>query len=484
MDQYLKYSLFGFILGITFSSFVSSLFFIISSFVIFIIFFILNFFSKNDLNKKMFISFSIFFFLFSFGQFRFYLFEKNISKDLISFEGQKVELLGKVFKQSQSDGNLQKIYLNVDSIKTSSVSRNISGKVLVFAPLYPKISIGEKISVSGKIQKPEVIENSGNVFNYPQYLKKDKVTHLIYFANVNKEEYSRKILSLNNLFYIKDFFINSLSKVLKDPELSLASGIIFGADSIPKDISSIFKSSGLSHITVLSGYNITVLSDFILKTLTPITSFATSISIFSIFIFVFASGLSATSVRALIMASLAIFARRFGKTYLAFNALIFALFALALFNPFVVVYDPSFHLSFLATLSIIFLTPILYSKMSLKDGFFKEILATTISAQIATMPYILLISSKISIYSLFSNILVLPLVPVSMFLGFILGLLSYVPFLGISIAFILHILLKYFIFIADFVSKIPYSNIEIPFGKTEMVICYIFIFYLWSKYSS
>ncbi len=482
MEQYLKYSLYGFVLGIIFSSFVSSLFFIFSSIFIFLVFLILYVFSNNDLDKKILLSFSVFFLVFSFGQFRFYLFEKSIKNDLNIFENKKVYINGKVFRQTESDGNLQKIYLEVYKIKDGLKEDKISGRVLVFAPLYPKIHIGENISVFGKIQKPEIVENGGKFFDYPKYLKKDKITHLIYFGNIKKEETVRKLFSINSLFYIKDFFVNSLSKVLKEPELSLSAGVIFGADSVPKDIDNMFKISGLSHITVLSGYNITVLSDFILKTLTPLTSFATSISIFSIFIFVFASGISATSVRALIMASIAIVARRFGRTYQAFNALILALFLIAIFNPFTILYDSSFHLSFLATLAIIFLTRLVYSKIRLKEGFLKEILATTISAQMATIPYILFMTSKISVYSLISNILVLPFVPVAMFLGFLVAFLAYIPFIGISTAFLLHIILKYFIFVANSIGKIPYSSVEISFGKLQMFICYFLLVYFWFKY--
>ena len=57
------------------------------------------------------------------------------------------------------------------------------------------------------------------------------------------------------------------------------------------------------------------------------------------------------------MASLALFARVIGRNYDVARALILAGVFMILINPFVLVFDVSFQLSFIATVAVIFFSP-------------------------------------------------------------------------------------------------------------------------------
>lgn len=477
----------GFLCGSVFSVFSNSIFLIFSSLSISILVFIYSklFTKENVYNFGIFIT--IFLIAFSFGQMRFYFFEKNIDKSLTFYENKKIEFEGFVFKESESDGVRQKIFVQIEKIKEGNVFNKKEGRVLVFGNLYPRFEFGDKVSGFGKISLPEVIENKdGSYFNYPKYLEKDKIVAILNFGNITKISSSKGLFGY--LYSIKNSFKNALSKTLKEPELSLGFGIVFGGQSISREISEIFRISGLSHIIVLSGYNITILSESIYKIFLPISSYAGFFSIFSIILFVISSGASATSIRAGIMAILVLLSRRFGKSYSVSKALLVAVVLVVLYNPFIFIYDPSFHLSLIATISVVYLTPVIYKKIDfITDKFsLRDVFATTISAQIFVLPYIIFMTGKVSLYSFFSNILVLPFVPISMFLGFYSGVLAFMSkYLSLIFAIPLNFLLKYFIFIANLFAKMPFSQINLPIPSIWLVFIFytitIFVLYRFSN---
>ena len=86
-------------------------------------------------------------------------------------------------------------------------------------------------------------------------------------------------------------------------------------------------------------------------------NFGIGAGIITILLFVLMTGGSSTAVRAGIMASLALFARVIGRNYDVGRALVIAGVLMVLVNPFILVFDVSFQLSFIATVAVIFFSP-------------------------------------------------------------------------------------------------------------------------------
>ena len=135
------------------------------------------------------------------------------------------------------------------------------------------------------------------------------------------------------------------------------------------------------------------------------------------------TGASATVVRAAIMALIAVSGKMFGRSYSAPRALLVAGFFMLIENPKILIFDPSFQLSMLATIAMIYAVPIVDRYLSrgalAKWDKFREILSATISTQIFVLPFLLYSMGNISVVSLFSNILILAFVPYTMLVGFI-----------------------------------------------------------------
>lgn len=340
-------------------------------------------------------------------------------------------------------------------------------KILVAYEGYETFQYGDKLKVGGALEAPETFENeNGHVFNYPMYLAKDRIFYVMQKAKVEKVGEGEGNLFLSFLFKIKSSFISKMQTVLSGGDTALMSGILLGAqDSIPKNTKEDFQKSGLTHILVLSGYNITVVGDGVART--ALIGFSKFVSLgfgaFAIIMFALLSGGGASTVRATVMALIAMLGKILGRENDAIRALFIVGFVMVLINPMTLLYDPSFHLSFLATLGMILFSNRIEAKLVfIKYITFRNILATTLSTQLLVSPYFLWSMGKVSIISLLSNIFVLPIIPWAMLSGFITGVLGYISFyLAYIPGFISHLFLLYVTTLAHFFASIPFAVVGI-----------------------
>jgi competence protein ComEC len=134
-----------------------------------------------------------------------------------------------------------------------------------------------------------------------------------------------------------------------------------------------------------------------------------------------------------------------------------------LYRPAFIWDDASFQLSFLAVVGITELSPLLKRLLKLVPETLglKETLVATLAAQIATIPLTVFIFRQLSLVAPFSNILVAPLVPAAMLLGFIGMVLGaiYWP-LGLAVSYPAWAFLEAIILIANWSSAIPFAAIK------------------------
>ncbi len=352
-------------------------------------------------------------------------------------------------------------------------------KVLVSAPLYSPVQYGDRVSVVGKLEQPGVIESEtgGRDFDYGKYLAKDDIYHALSFAEIEilSSGHGNKIKSA--LFKIKRGFVAKAKEILAEPYASLLMGLIVaGRDAMPKDILEEFRRAGVIHIVVLSGFNITLIAEFLRRAFqtffiyTRITSLpqaAAGASIVGVLLFVIMTGGEATVVRAAIMALTVIVAKLFGRNYSASRALLVAGFIMLLENPKILVFDPSFQLSFLATLGLIYLMPIVDRLLS--RGFLsnwiqlRETLSQTLSTQIMVLPLLTYSMGDVSLVSLPANILILLIVPYTMLVGFLATLVAFASsILAWPLALISHLLLSWILFVSHILGSLSFATIQIP----------------------
>lgn len=371
-------------------------------------------------------------------------------------------------------------------------------KVLVNTDLYSHVQYGDKVEVSGKFEKPRVIEdgNNGRLFDYGKYLAKDDIYNILNFAEV-------KIISGGNgnpikqvLFKVKRVFVSKIKDVFSEPYSSLLSGLVVsGREAMPKDIIEEFRRAGIVHIVVLSGYNITIIAEFIRRLFQNIFIFArvqavsqlaSGVSILAIISFVLMTGAEATVVRAALMVLTIIVAKMFGRNYSAPRALLIAAFLMLVENPKILVFDPSFQLSFLATLALIYVLPIIEKYLSILPEKFgiRTITATTLATQITVLPLLIYSMGEVSLIALPVNLLVLFVIPLTMLLGFLATVVAFVStILALPLSYATHLLLAWILWVSSTLGNLTFSSISVPpVSFWIIILLYLAIFiFVWRK---
>ncbi|HIP21908.1 MAG TPA: ComEC/Rec2 family competence protein [Candidatus Pacebacteria bacterium] len=307
--------------------------------------------------------------------------------------------------------------------------------------------------------------NSGN-FDYINFLKKDNIFYEIKQPKiVFLQKYQGNYIK-EKLFIFKKKIIQQIKKILPEPESSLLAGILIGAkEDMGKELLEEFRETGIIHIVVLSGFNLTILAQFIMIILSVFGRKVSAIfGSLSIILFAIMTGASATIVRASLMALLVILARVLGRSSEAVRLLFLAGFIMLIFNPMLLLYDASFQLSFLATLGLLVLSPkiedfIKYGNFKIFN--LKEILGATLSTQIFVFPLLLYLMGEISIISPLVNILILILVPFSMLLGIVTIAISFINFeLGLIFSYANYLILSYDLTVVHYFSDLDFSTFQ------------------------
>lgn len=363
--------------------------------------------------------------------------------------------------------------------------------VLVIAAAHTAVAYGDRVRAEGVLRLPESFETGvGREFNYPAYLAKDGISYELAFANV--ETVGRGSVNPLKSFaiWVKQKFLEGLGRVLPEPHAGLAGGITVGDKrGLGTDLSNVFRTVGLIHIVVLSGYNIMIVMEGLSRLLGWFHAsryIRLGTTIFVAVFFALMTGLASASVRAAAMATIAVVGRATGRMYLASRALGLVAAGMVLWNPYILAFDPGFQLSVLATAGLIVFTPMVITRLPFitrKLGL-REIAATTLGTQIAVLPLLLYQSEQLPLFSLPANLLALIAVPFAMLFSAIaaLGGILLGP-LAVIVAFPAYVLLAYIVKVGELLASLPYASVELPaFGPWWLGLIYgALLLYAWQS---
>lgn len=430
--------------------------------------------------------FGLFCFLFFIlGGLRFYLaVPYNTTSYLSYYNGQYVVFSGVITQEIK-----QTIYGSQAVLKVSELGeKEISGGVLVNLPLYTDLKFGDIVRVSCDLKIPE---GKDNFLNYDKYLARNNV-----WSVCDKNMQVKKLNTQNSFFqkkYIKFFDLKQqlqdrVNELWSEPQSALAAGLLYGARSgFTPEVVEDFSRVGLTHIVAVSGYNISIIAMVLMNSLIRVgfdRRRAFYAVIVGIVLFVLFTGASASVVRAGIMGIVVLLATQLGRQSRVGNVLVFTAALMLLMNPFVLIWDVGFQLSFLSTLGLIYISPILnnFGFDNFKNNFLQilaESLATTLSAIMATLPLILFQFGRLSIVAPLANLLILWIVPLLMLFCFLSIFSSFLFYpLGIILAFPTYFGLKYVIITAHYLASYAWSSVDFSLPIWAMVIIYLCLIYL------
>ena len=382
--------------------------------------------------------------------------------------GKQVILRGMVTDEPDIRENNMHLTIAVNSTKEGDRWRSVQTKTLVIMPFFPEFQYGDVVELSGVFKKPEnFLNENGREFDYISYLAKDGIFYQMFFPRATLVSSGNGNKIKETLFAIKRGFLDSLGRIIPEPESSLAGGLIVGAKrSLGSVLLEKFRTVGVIHIVVLSGYNITIVAEAIMRAFSFLPRvLGIGLGVFSVMAFAVMTGASATVVRASLMALLVILAKATGRVYEITIALFVAGFLMLMHNPKILVFDPSFQLSFLATLGLIYLAPRIekYFHVVPTVWGFREFAIATVATQIFVLPLLLYQTGQLSLVSFPVNLLILVFIPLTMLFGFLAGVVGFLStLLAMPIAFIAYALLWYELKVVEIFSSLQFASISIP----------------------
>lgn len=401
------------------------------------------------------------------------------AKSLAPYIGKGMEVAGKVVDDPDRRDTSLRVTVRAEKINGVELPKESQGKLIAILQRDTPVSFGDRITLKGEIELPQSFEtNTGHLFDYPKYLEVRGISALMSYANVEEQTQSGFSI-VGSLFGVKHAFERALEKVFVEPQGALAEGILLGERrGLPDEVNHAFIVSGLVHVVVLSGYNISIVAEWVMRAFAflPQTLGLASGGIV-IVLFALMTGGSATAVRACLMALIAILGRYLKRPSDALRSLIVAVLAMVLWNPLSTLYDPSFILSVLATFGLITISPSVEEKIKWMPEKFgiRSIAASTISVQIFVLPALLYFTGVLSFVSLPANILALPVVSLAMLMSFVSGMLALVhPLLAFLPAMVADLLLRWVIVVAQAATAIPFSSATVSqFSPWIVAACYI-----------
>lgn len=351
-------------------------------------------------------------------------------------------------------------------------SAAINKKISIKLPAYPAYNFGDILQVSCYLDKPTV--SPGSDFQYDKYLLTRGVGYVCLGPDAKLIGYRKSFFGY--IYRLKSIVSAKAAMLWSEPESSLIGGLLYGDNTtLPKEVADNFSRVGISHIIAVSGYNISIIAAALMSALILAGLYrrqAFWVAVTGILIFVIFAGAPASAVRAGLMGTVVLVGQYLGRPSRAFPALIFAATLMILANPFTLVWDIGFQLSFVATAGILFLT----------RG--ASTVKTTLAAITATLPLILYHFGRLSIVALPVNLLVLWLIPYLMFFGFISLMAGFVIYpVAQMLAWLTGFGLKYILIIAEAVGRQSWASVAMPVPWWLMCLAYIglYKFYLWQN---
>jgi competence protein ComEC len=328
----------------------------------------------------------------------------------------------------------------------------VKGEAVILLPAGRNYEYGDRLEITGNLEIPPERAD----FSYREYLENRGVFSYLSYPRITIIDRNTGNPLLAAIYALRDRIAQVCKQVMPQPEAAFLSGMLVGRDEkIPDDLKQAFQNTGTSHLVAISGFNITILSGLILALTSRLLPRGWSVLASAILLCAYAvmAGASPSVVRAAIMGVLAIIGLSIGRTRTAVNSLGLAAAGMVLVNP-LILRDIGFQLSFAATAGILLIDA------PLNDRFVKKMtgptrppetnllwrslgdfVIITLSAQAATLPFLLYHFYRYPLIGLLVNPLVLPMQPAAMVMGGIsavagmlylpagklLGMLAWIP---------------------------------------------------------
>lgn len=347
--------------------------------------------------------------------------------------------------------------IRIIEVKNFYGKGKIDGRIVNLSNIDKDIEVGNTLLVKGEFTENKNI-GAGIIGDYKienyKVLKPDLIDKL----------YKRRM---------KVF--KSIENKLGKRKASLITSVSFGYKSeLNEDYKELMKNLGISHIISISGLHLVLVYSVLRKLL------GKKLSLLLAFIYVLFSGASASSVRAYIMIVILTFGSIVKRNYNPLASLSLAGIILLVMKPYYI-FNLGYLLSFLATLGIILFNKSLNKKLYKLPNFIRSTIAISLSAQILTLPVIILYFNEVSLNFIIGNIVIIPFINILVVLGNILIFIVETQNLFNYIMYICHYIIKYIDIIMYKIDNMSFDLVYFHYTVAYFYIALLTTYYFYKR---
>ena len=382
-------------------------------------------------------------------------------------------------------GGRKKFFFNVRDIDNEKYNAKTFVTVSVDKGETADLKIGNMYEIKGKLRLPFKAANPSQ-FSYGNYLKNFKA-YTTFYANFSdcqklQSNMSFKWKFLQKLNNLRENILNTHALFLKSPNLEILGGIVFGDDAVspPEDIRVSFINSGILHILAASGMNVAFIYGFwcfFMRRFRVHFKISVISGMGVIILYTLMTGLGAAVIRAALMLLFILAGKLIDRDAHSVSLLAFVGMLMLIYNP-AYINDVGFQLSFLATFGILITGNVLFenTKEWKVPNVITGAVLIPIAAQAWVAPVQMFYFNTFCLYSVFSNIIIMPFLSIVSFGGFVSSVLAilmpFTKYFCMIIDWTVNIALTVIVNISDFVSQLPNSLLTTTHPNVIQIIIY------------
>jgi competence protein ComEC len=288
---------------------------------------------------------------------------------------------------------------------------------------------------------------------------------------------------------VRDWFAVGVERAIPGDDAQFALAYLVGQKlNMSNNLNDQLKAVGLIHAVVASGAHLTILVGVVRRLFIRVSKYLTAIaSLGMITSFIMITGFSPSMTRAGLVSVIGLAAWYYGRVIHPLVLLSFAAALTVIYNPAYIWGDVGWYLSFAAFAGVLILGPLFHHYFWGKNkqpSILREVLVATIAAQLITMPIVIYVFGYYSVYALLANVLVVPLIPLTMLLTFVSGVVGLLlPNVAAWFGIPVNLILEYMKAVINWLANLPGARNEITFGMPVVIISYLGIaaiaVYIW-----
>ena len=447
---------------------------------------------------------SIFCTLISAGSLRYHLSTEIYEQDHISAmdAGKISQFSGMIIDCQYGKDNRNKYVVSIEQGLIENTLNPICGKIILYTKsVQHNYEYGDRIQVKAALQIPTGKRNPGQ-FDYKQYLYNQNVFFIA------KVEHADSIICIER--YQGNWFVHSVISPLRsycqrifqsyfDEKTSgLIMALILGEkQGLGQEMIENFKHVGVVHVLAISGLHVGFIITFIFSLLSLLRlnhhSKIWGLLIILI-IYIIIIRFKTPVIRASSMAIFYLLGQILERKISPYNIIFAAMTLILLIDP-RELFNPGFHFSFMAVLSIIYgyekfdqLLPLnRYLEKRIKNNlwlsFFQKWIwfpfLVSLAAVIGTSPLTLYYYGLFPVYALLANLIVIPLTGLIVFFSLFLLLIGGLSdILATGLGMVIQLINQLLQYVVRFFADIPYSSVITPIPScTQVMLIYIIMLF-------